>query len=263
MISNDMRRQLKSLGYSGTDRDLKTFQRAVGLPADGQPTSLTEAALAKAAAKNQAHRDLFVLGEKNKKLEKAERNLGLKADGVFDRGLQRKAHALSKQLGLRNDGDSFGPRLIQASAAERGRQAFVVARSVSGKAATWLQTRGPLASQMTDGIPANVNCANFVSSCLEKAGLISKSQHDVSVHDLSKKLARDPQWHKVPLSQARPGDVAVVRNGHHVVMYAGKKRDGTHLYIGSNNDAARGGAQYVSTKHYDTSGVVAVYQYRG
>ncbi|MEN9799385.1 MAG: hypothetical protein RL653_3081, partial [Pseudomonadota bacterium] len=89
---------------------------------------------------------------------------------------------------------------------------------------------------MFDWVPNNVNCANFVSGVLVAAGQLSRDQVDASVRGLMDKLDADPQFTRVSLRDARPGDVVSMktRGGHHVVLFAGWK-NGKPLFIGSNN----------------------------
>ncbi|RZQ60056.1 peptidoglycan-binding protein [Amycolatopsis suaedae] len=103
-----------------------------------------------------------------------------------------------------------------------------IAERFLGRNAGDLKGSGELPA-MQSWVPNNVNCANFVSGCLEAAGLIDKSQASASVSQLSANLKADG-WTSVPLSEAKPGDVVVSNGGGHVVLYAG---DGQ--FIGSNN----------------------------
>jgi hypothetical protein len=141
---------------------------------------------------------------------------------------------------------------------------------VLGRWATDLQTRGELAPFMTDGVPANINCANFVSACLERAKLISHSQHTNSISAgprsiwLSTILDQDKDWKRTTLENARPGDVCVVNGGNHVVMFAGWK-NGEAQYIGANA-AGPNGEQKVSivtAAQWGGRGATQVFTYRG
>lgn len=103
-----------------------------------------------------------------------------------------------------------------------------IAEQFLGRNAGDLKGSGELPA-MQSWVPNNVNCANFVSGCLEASGLIDESQASASVAELRANLKADG-WTSVPLSEAKPGDVVVSNGGGHVVLYAG---DGQ--YIGSNN----------------------------
>ncbi|WP_410664871.1 peptidoglycan-binding protein [Amycolatopsis sp. lyj-84] len=103
-----------------------------------------------------------------------------------------------------------------------------IAEQFLGRNAGDLKGSGELPA-MQSWVPNNVNCANFVSGCLEASGLIDKGQASASVAGLTANLEADG-WKSVPLSEAKPGDVVISNNGGHVVLYAG---DGQ--FIGSNN----------------------------
>ncbi|WP_216206279.1 C40 family peptidase [Amycolatopsis aidingensis] len=110
----------------------------------------------------------------------------------------------------------------------RGDNPAKIAEQFLGRNAGDLKSSGELPA-MQSWVPNDVNCANFVSGCLEAAGLIDKSQASASVAGLAANLEADG-WRSVPLSEAKPGDVVVSNGGGHVVLYAG---DGQ--FIGSNN----------------------------
>ena len=88
---------------------------------------------------------------------------------------------------------------------------------------------------MEDWVPNNVNCANFVSACLQKAGVIDPSQASASVSELANNL-KSAGWQTVSLQDAKPGDVVLMqKNGQsHVVLFAGFE-NGQPKFIGSNN----------------------------
>jgi uncharacterized protein YukE len=110
----------------------------------------------------------------------------------------------------------------------RGDNPAKIAEQFLGRNAGDLKRSGELPA-MQSWVPNNVNCANFVSGCLEAAGLIDKNQASASVAGLTANLEADG-WKSIPLSQAKPGDVVISNGGGHVVLYAG---DGQ--FIGSNN----------------------------
>lgn len=110
----------------------------------------------------------------------------------------------------------------------RGDNPAKIAEQFLGRNAGDLKGSGELPA-MQSWVPNNVNCANFVSGCLEAAGLIDKGQASASVAGLTANLEADG-WKSVPLSEAKPGDVVISNGGGHVVLYAG---DGQ--FIGSNN----------------------------
>lgn len=93
---------------------------------------------------------------------------------------------------------------------------------------------------MESWVPNNVNCANFVSAVLQKAGMIEPGQASASVDQLASNLKSDG-WTTVSLQDAKPGDVVLMqRDGQsHVVLFAGFE-NGTPKFIGSNNVNADG-----------------------
>ena len=88
---------------------------------------------------------------------------------------------------------------------------------------------------MQSWVPDNVNCANFVSACLQQAGMIDAGQASASVDQLAGNL-KGAGWQTVSLQDARPGDVVLMqRDGQsHVVLFAGFD-NGQPRFIGSNN----------------------------
>ena len=93
---------------------------------------------------------------------------------------------------------------------------------------------------MQSWVPNNVNCANFVSAVLQKAGVIDPGQSSASVDQLANNLKGDG-WQTVSLQNAQPGDVVLMqRDGQsHVVLFAGFE-NGRPTFIGSNNVNADG-----------------------
>lgn len=115
---------------------------------------------------------------------------------------------------------------------------------------------------MQDWVPNNVNCANFVSGVLIAAGQIRQNQGSAAVRGLMANLDRDPNFRRVSLSQARPGDVVSMRTngGQHVVLFAGWQ-NGRPLFIGSNN-VNRDGSQRVTYTQMRYP-IMAIHQHRG
>lgn len=115
-----------------------------------------------------------------------------------------------------------------------------VARQFLGMPESELQFSGQL--DMDAWVPQTVDCANFVSGCLEKAGLITPAQHSDRVVDLAANL-RDAGWRDVPLADARPGDVVCFDGPdgdyQHVELF-NDWVDGKPQFIGSNNVLADG-----------------------
>jgi flagellum-specific peptidoglycan hydrolase FlgJ len=121
-----------------------------------------------------------------------------------------------------------------------------VARGFLGWTEYKLQPSGKL--DMDQWVPKNVDCANFVSGCLEKAGLISHSQRSDNVVGLANNLRKDG-WKDVPLKDAKPGDVVCFDgpegNYQHVEIFNGWV-NGKPQFIGSNN-VLSDGTQEVTT----------------
>lgn len=87
----------------------------------------------------------------------------------------------------------------------------------------------------------DLNCANFVSACLEYGNLTSK--HCISVSDLKSTITAYG-YRTVSRSAARPGDVWIASEGSHTELVEyGTGSDTVHL-IGSNN--IESDVQYVS-----------------
>lgn len=114
-----------------------------------------------------------------------------------------------------------------------GDNAAAIAEQFLGRNAGELKYSDEL--PMEDWVPNNVNCANFVSACLQKAGVIDPSQASASVDELASNL-KSAGWQTVSLQDARPGDVVLMqKNGQsHVVLFAGFE-NGEPRFIGSNN----------------------------
>ncbi|WP_223645357.1 LysM peptidoglycan-binding domain-containing protein [Corallococcus sp. EGB] len=101
-----------------------------------------------------------------------------------------------------------------------------------------LEKKG-VGADMDDNVGNKVNCANFVSACLEQAGQIKNSQHSNLVRGLQNNLDKDKNFKRVSLKDAKPGDVVSLKTGpgvddRHVVIFAGWK-NGKAEFIGSNN----------------------------
>lgn len=114
-----------------------------------------------------------------------------------------------------------------------GANAAAIAEQFLGRNAGELKHSDEL--PMQSWVPNNVNCANFVSACLQQAGLIDAAQASASVDALAGNLKGDG-WRTVSLQDARPGDVVLMqRDGQsHVVLFAGFE-GGQPRFIGSNN----------------------------
>lgn len=148
------------------------------------------------------------------------------------------------------------------SAAAGASKPFDLARQYLGWNARDLKVSGNAVGRaMQDWVPNNVNCANFVSGTLIASGQLRGNQGSASVYGLMGNLDRDPDFRRVSLSQARPGDVVSMRTpgGQHVVLFAGWK-DGRPLFIGSNN-VNPDGSQRVSYSQMRYP-IMAIHQHR-
>ncbi|MBS2032915.1 MAG: LysM peptidoglycan-binding domain-containing protein [Deltaproteobacteria bacterium] len=121
------------------------------------------------------------------------------------------------------------------SAPASGKDASAVARQYLGWTEYKLEPSGQL--DMDTWVAKNVDCANFVSGCLEKAGLISHAQRSDNVSGLASHL-RGAGWQDVPLANAKPGDVVCFDgpegNYQHVEIFD-HWQGSTPVFIGSNN----------------------------
>ncbi len=144
-----------------------------------------------------------------------------------------------------------------------GGSPFDIAKSHLGKNAGSLKMEGQgVGADMEDWVPNNVNCANFVSACLEQAGQIKDSQLSASVFGLQGNLDRDSNFKRVSLADAKPGDVVSMKTpgGQHVVLFAGMK-DGKPQFIGSNNVNPDGSQKITMTSmNYP---IMSIHQYQG
>jgi len=137
------------------------------------------------------------------------------------------------------NGPVSGPDTVGGTTTTGGRNnAAAIAEQFIGRNAGELKYSDDL--PMADWVPNNVNCANFVSACLQKAGLIDAGQASASVDQLASNLKADG-WQTTSLANARPGDVVLMqRDGQsHVVLFAGFE-NGQPKFIGSNNVNADG-----------------------
>jgi peptidoglycan hydrolase-like protein with peptidoglycan-binding domain len=276
----NIKAHLAAAGFSAQDKSnafdartksaVEAFQKHAGLSATGTVDAKTWAALKKSYV--YGLNKPMTLNEHSWDVEKAQktlRELGYKhvqANGTFDGATQAAVKSYEKKHHLTVDGAISAGELegMKKAAASKhgGLAAYNIAHSLMGKAATWLQYHGPIARFMDNGVPQNVNCANFVSSCLQYAGLIKNSQHSDLVSGLADNLRSDRNWSHTSLANAKPGDVCIVNHGDHVVMFAGRDSNGTALFIGSNNrEDLPGHPQFVSIYGGDTP--VEMFHYHG
>lgn len=122
---------------------------------------------------------------------------------------------------------------VEGGTRVEGNNAAAIAEQFIGRNAGELKFSDEL--PMESWVPNNVNCANFVSAVLQKAGVIEPGQASASVDQLANNLKGDG-WRTVSLQDATPGDVVLMqKNGQsHVVLFAGFE-NGSPRFIGSNN----------------------------
>ena len=144
-------------------------------------------------------------------------------------------HLPAEATGARGAGavDATGP-----AASVNGNHAAAIAQQFLGQNASSLKRSGAL--PMNPNVPSDVCCANFVSACLQKAGLLPNSQHTDSVATLGSTL-RGRGWQPVSMANAKPGDVVIIQGGgvSHTVMVLSND-NGRITTIGSNNRNADG-----------------------
>lgn len=157
-------------------------------------------------------------------------------DLIYAGDTLRVGNAVGESSGGQGQGGSpvSGPQTVSGpGTAGASGNAAEIAEQFIGRNAGELKYSSEL--PMQSWVPNNVNCANFVSACLQKAGMISSSQASASVDQLANNLRADG-WQTTSLDNARPGDVVLMqRDGQsHVVLFAGFK-NGQPTFIGSNN----------------------------
>ncbi|MCE7031096.1 LysM peptidoglycan-binding domain-containing protein [Lysobacter sp. GX 14042] len=125
-----------------------------------------------------------------------------------------------------------------AAGSGNGADAAAIAEGLLGRNASELKHSGDI--PMESWVPNNVNCANFVSGVLQKAGMIDSGQASASVDVLASNL-KGAGWQTTSLANAKPGDVVLMqKNGQsHVVLFHGFE-NGQPKFIGSNNVNADG-----------------------
>ena len=168
------------------------------------------------------------------------------AETSTGRALLKKAEPALTFKKLNQDRKDLGLKALKAPppSMHKGAAAITAAKSVLGHNISQLKYSGPLAKYLDKWPGNNVCCANFVSACLQKAGLITHSEHNDNVRGLAANLSRDKNFSKVSSHHMQPGDVVcfdVPGEGHyaHVEMFEGYK-NGVAQFIGSNNRNADG-----------------------
>jgi spore coat assembly protein SafA len=136
--------------------------------------------------------------------------------------------------GTNGTGNSTSPMGATASStAPNGNNAADIAKQFLGENASSLKRSGKL--PMNPNVPSDICCANFVSACLQKAGMLPNNLHTDSVSTLNDTL-RQRGWHEVNPANAKPGDVVMIQSHgvSHTVMVE-SNNNGKLTLIGSNN----------------------------
>jgi hypothetical protein len=168
---------------------------------------------------------------------------------------------------LNADRKALGLKALKAPPppVHKGVNALKIAQAHLGKNIQDLKYHGDLAKYLDKWPSSHVCCANFVTACLEKAGLIKHSEHNDTVRYMASNLRDDPKWRAVSSSHLQPGDVVcfnVPGEGSyaHTEIFQGYKH-GRPYFIGSNN-VNPDGSQRISVGpagyHID-----AVFRYHG
>lgn len=142
-------------------------------------------------------------------------------------------------------------------------KAYDIARSELGKNAGSLKLENSAVGKaMEDWVPNNVNCASFVSGCLQAAGQISHSDYSAGCTTLMSNLDRNSHFKRTTLANAKPGDVVTFKTpgSHHTVMFSGYE-NGKPMFIGSNNINSDG-SQRISIRNMNYQ-VLSVHHYVG
>jgi len=138
----------------------------------------------------------------------------------------------SATTGTGNAGGTSGP--VAGGTKPTGGNPAAIANSFLDRNASDLKRSGEL--PMNANVPNDVCCANFVTACLQKAGLID--WHSDGVVDMANRL-KAQGWKVVDAAHAKPGDVAIVNGSAHTeLVYSNNGGDVT--LIGSNNRNADG-----------------------
>jgi len=191
-------------------------------------------------------------GIKNPDLIYAGATLKISGDAFDSKGGKGPVNLSGRSgVGGNPSGHQFGVGQVDGSGAAQGPAGSPLAvaqRYLNRNAGEIKYGNDALGRAMQDWVPNNVNCANFVSGALIAAGQLPANQGSAGVIDLMGKLDNNG-YKRVPLSQAKPGDVVSMRTngGQHVVIFAGMK-NGKPLYIGSNNVNSDGSQRVTYTQ---------------
>ncbi len=152
-------------------------------------------------------------------------------------------------------GSASGTAPVQgpSGSSASGNKVVDIAKQFLGRNASELKRSGAL--PMNPGVPSNVCCANFVTAVLQKAGVLNvhtdlvsgSSRTGTGVNGSVGQILKSKGWHVVDAAHAKPGDVCILNNGHHVELVASNSGGNVQL-IGSNN-INKDGTQQISYGH--------------
>lgn len=140
------------------------------------------------------------------------------------------SHSTGSTGGTSGTGGTTGTGSVKPT----GGNPAAIANQFLDRNASDLKRSGQL--PMNPNVANNVCCANFVTACLQKAGLIN--WHSDGVIDMANRL-KAQGWKVVDAAHAKPGDVAIVNGGAHTELVYGND-GGKITLIGSNNRNADG-----------------------
>jgi hypothetical protein len=124
----------------------------------------------------------------------------------------------------------------------RPKEAATVAEAFLGRSVADLMN-GNNFPEMSKGIRTDVCCANFVSACLQRAGLIDASLHSNTVAGLESNLLK-AGWTVTDAAHAKRGDVVIMQSGVSHTELVDSNDNGNLTLIGANNP--HGGMQFVT-----------------
>ena len=115
-------------------------------------------------------------------------------------------------------------------------------------------------SHYLDGVPDGECCANFISACYQKAGLITRAMHSDSVYGLIGNLRASGHWEEIGIAHAQKGDYVALRTGsEHAVLFS-HSQGRQHFFLGSNNIS--GSMQKISVEEMGYP-ILSVWRHKG
>ncbi|NBD12337.1 LysM peptidoglycan-binding domain-containing protein [Corallococcus silvisoli] len=166
-------------------------------------------------------------------------NIPGKTDGFDDKPSRAMGSRSSAKSDAKNTTSGADAASSGGAKGAKGNPLDIAKKHLNKNAGSLKLEKKGVGADMDDNVGNKVNCANFVSACLEQAGQIKDSQHSNLVRGLQNNLDKDKNFKRVSLKDAKPGDVVSLKTGsgvddRHVVIFAGWK-NGKAEFIGSNN----------------------------